>query len=117
MACFLLLNGRVNQLVKSKFQLEDLLFWPDISQEESAFVHRLAVRRRYSGGKTSSALLTWAVEYAQILGKRYLRLNCDASRPRLRAVYEGFDFRHHSNRQVGAYFVSRYEYEIPPQIT
>ena len=87
-----------------KFQLEDLLFWPDISQEESAFVHRLAIRRQYSGGKVSSALLA-------------LRLDCDASRPRLKAVYENFGFRHHSDRQVGAYFVSRYEYEIPPQIT
>ncbi|MEH2443187.1 GNAT family N-acetyltransferase [Nostoc sp.] len=100
-----------------KFQLEDLLFWPDISQEESAFVHRFAIRRRYSGGKVSSALLTWAIERAQTLGKRYLRLDCDASRPRLRAVYEGFGFRYHSDRQVGAYFVSRYEYEILPQVT
>ncbi|MCC5631169.1 GNAT family N-acetyltransferase [Nostoc sphaeroides] len=100
-----------------KFQLEDLLFWPDISQEESAFVHRLAIRRHCSGGKVSSALLTWAVEHAQTFGKRYLRLDCDASRPRLRAVYEDFGFRHHSDRQVGAYFVSRYEYKIPPQLT
>ncbi|AUB38665.1 Ribosomal protein S18 acetylase RimI and related acetyltransferases [Nostoc flagelliforme CCNUN1] len=100
-----------------KFQLEDLLFWPDISQEESAFLHRLAIRRHYSGGKVSSALLAWAVEHAQTFGKGYLRLDCDASRPRLRAVYEDFGFRHHSNRQVGAYFVSRYEYEIPPQMT
>ncbi|WP_392531099.1 GNAT family N-acetyltransferase [Nostoc sp. C117] len=98
-----------------KFQLEDLLFWPDISQEDSAFLHRFAVRRRYSGGKVSSALLAWAVERAQTLGKLYLRLDCDASRPRLRAVYESFGFRHHSDRQVDAYFVSRYEYEISPQ--
>jgi hypothetical protein len=28
-----------------KFQLQDKLFWPDIRQEESAFIHRLAVRR------------------------------------------------------------------------
>ncbi|WP_445628237.1 GNAT family N-acetyltransferase [Nostoc sp. DSM 114167] len=98
-----------------KFQLEDLLFWPDISQEESAFVHRLAVRRHYSGGKVSSALLAWAVEQAQKLGRHYLRLDCDASRPRLRAVYESFGFRHHSDKQVGAYFVSRYEYKISPQ--
>ncbi|MCC5666623.1 GNAT family N-acetyltransferase [Nostoc sp. CHAB 5784] len=100
-----------------KFQLEDLLFWPDISQEESAFLHRLAIRRHYSGGKVSSALLTWAVKHTQTLGRHYLRLDCDASRLRLRAIYEGFGFRHHSNRQVGAYFVSRYEYEIPPQLT
>ncbi|MBD2559553.1 MULTISPECIES: GNAT family N-acetyltransferase [Nostoc] len=100
-----------------KFQLEDLLFWPDISQEESAFVHRLAIRRQYSGGKVSSALLAWAVERAQTFGKRYLRLDCDASRPRLKAVYENFGFRHHSDRQVGAYFVSRYEYEIPLKVS
>ncbi len=100
-----------------KFQLEDLLFWPDISQEESAFVHRLAVRRRYSGGKVSSALLTWAIEHGQTLGRHYLRLDCKASRSRLRAIYENFGFRHHSDRQVGAYFVSRYEYEIPAQVS
>ncbi|MEH1936081.1 MAG: GNAT family N-acetyltransferase [Nostoc sp.] len=100
-----------------KFQLEDLLFWPDISQEESAFVHRFAVRRDYSGGKVSSALLTWAVKHTQTLGRHYLRLDCEASRSRLRAVYENFGFRHHSDRQVGAYFVSRYEYEIPPQVS
>jgi GNAT superfamily N-acetyltransferase len=100
-----------------KFQLEDFLFWPDISQEDSAFIHRFAVRRRYSGGKVSSALLTWAIEHAQTLGRRYLRLDCDASRPRLKAVYERFGFRHHSDRQVGAYFVSRYEYEILSQLT
>ncbi|MEH2169833.1 MAG: hypothetical protein V7K41_24920 [Nostoc sp.] len=65
----------------------------------------------------SLILLAWVVEHAQTLGKRYLRLDCDALCLRLRAVYEGFGFRYHSDRQVGAYFVSRYEYQIPPQVT
>jgi GNAT superfamily N-acetyltransferase len=95
-----------------KFQLEDPLFWPDIPQKESAFVHRLAVKRQFAGTGVSSALLNWAVARAKSLGKNYLRLDCEASRPRLRAVYERFGFRHHSDRQVGAYFVSRYEYRI-----
>ena len=34
------------------------------------------------------------------------------SRDRLRAVYERFGFQHHSNRQVGPYFVARYEVKI-----
>ena len=41
-----------------KFQLEDRLFWPDLSQEshdDSAFIHRLAVRRRYKGLGISTA--------------------------------------------------------------
>lgn len=95
-----------------KFQLEDTLFWPDIAQEESAFVHRLAVRRRFAGGAVSSAMLQWAVERARTLRRRYLRLDCEAARARLRKVYEQFGFRHHSDRHVGPYFVSRYEYEI-----
>src|SRR5690242_3576491 len=51
-----------------KFQLEDELFWPDLPQGRSAFVHRLAVRRRFAGGRISSALLSWAVERARSLG-------------------------------------------------
>jgi GNAT superfamily N-acetyltransferase len=95
-----------------KFQLEDLLHWPDVSQEQSAFIHRLAVRRRFAGGSVSSALLQWAVERARSLGRRYLRLDCEASRPRLRAVYERFGFAHHSDRQAGPYFIARYEYDV-----
>ncbi len=92
-----------------KFQLQDALFWPDTPTGEAAFVHRLAVRRTYSGGELSALLLQWAVERAATLGRRYLRLDCEASRPGLRAVYERFGFRHHSDREVGPYFVSRYE--------
>ena len=95
-----------------KFQLEDLLFWPDLPQEQSAFVHRLAVKRQFAGGRVSSALLQWAVLRTRSLGRSFLRLDCEASRPRLRAVYEHFGFRHHSDRQVGPYFVSRYEYDV-----
>src|SRR5688572_3881432 len=38
-----------------KFQLEDELFWPDVPPMQSAFLHRLAVRRRFAGGGISSA--------------------------------------------------------------
>ena len=92
-----------------KFQCSDTIFWPDVPPDESAFVHRIAVRRRFSGRDASSVLLAWAAERALALGCRYLRLDCEASRPRLRAVYERFGFCHHSDRQVGPYFVSRYE--------
>jgi GNAT superfamily N-acetyltransferase len=91
-----------------RFQLEDRLF----PQTESAFVHRLAVRRRYKGRGVSTALLQWAVERARAVGKRHLRLDCDESRPKLRALYEGFGFQLHSFRQVGSYYVARYEYAV-----
>ena len=95
-----------------KFQLEDYEFWPDIEQERSAFIHRLAIRRRFAGGQVSSALLRWSAQRTLSLGRSFLRLDCDALRPRLRAIYERFGFVHHSDRQVGSFFVSRYEYDV-----
>src|SRR5262245_9062703 len=95
-----------------KFQLTDSFFWPDVPQNEAAFIHRVAVRRKFSGGTVSFALLSWAAERTQALNRRFLRLDCEAARPKLRAVYERFGFRHHSDRQVGPYFVARYELEV-----
>ncbi len=94
-----------------KFQLSDPLFWPDVP-DDAAYIHRLAIRRRFAGGALSSALLHWAAERAAASGRRFLRLDCEASRPGLRAVYERFGFRHHSDRQVGPFFVARYEYPV-----
>jgi GNAT superfamily N-acetyltransferase len=84
-----------------------------VREGESAFVHRMAVRREYAGGAVSTALLTWAVDRTRALGRRYLRLDCDASRPKLRLVYERFGFQYHSDRHVGPYHVARYEYAVP----
>jgi RimJ/RimL family protein N-acetyltransferase len=95
-----------------RYQFEDPLFWPDVPEGESAYIHRLAVRRRAAGGAASRALMEWAVNRTRESGRHYLRLDTDASRPKLRAVYERFGFRHHSDRQVGPYYVARYEYDV-----
>lgn len=95
-----------------KFQLEDPLFWPDLATSDAAYVHRLAVRRHFAGRGVSTALLGWAAKRTLQLGRHLLRLDCDANRPRLRAVYEHFGFRYHSDRQVGRYLVARYQYEL-----
>jgi len=95
-----------------RFQLEDKLFWPDVPQHDSTFIHRLAVRRRFAGGEISSALILWAIARTHTLRRRYLRLDCIASRGRLQAIYERMGFRFHSNRQVGPYYVARYEYDV-----
>jgi GNAT superfamily N-acetyltransferase len=95
-----------------RFQLEDRLFWPDLDDDDSAFIHRLVVRRRYKGLGVSTALMEWAVSHARSMGKRYLRLDTDASRPKLRDLYERFGFQFHSFRQVGPYYVARYLYPV-----
>ena len=95
-----------------KFELEDPLFWPDMPRNEACYVHRLAVRRRYAGMGLSSALLGFAAMRTRELGRPYLRLDCESARPRLRAVYEAFGFRHHSDLEVSPYHVSRYVYDV-----
>ena len=92
-----------------RFQLEDARFWPDRPAGEAAFVHRLVVRRAFKGHGVAHALLEWAVTHARAHGRARLRLDCDADRPKLRALYESCGFRLHSYRQVGPYYVARYE--------
>jgi GNAT superfamily N-acetyltransferase len=95
-----------------KFQLEDARFWPDLPGNEAAYVHRIAVKRQFAGKGVSSKMLEWAANHAASLGRSYLRLDCEADRQALRAIYERFGFRFHSYRDVGPYHLSRYEYVI-----
>jgi GNAT superfamily N-acetyltransferase len=95
-----------------KFQLEDPIFWPDKPEQDAAYLHRLAIRRRHAGTGLSAAILRWAVNHTHTLGRQYLRLDCLASRPHLRAIYERFGFQYQDDRQVGPYLVSRYEYDV-----
>jgi GNAT superfamily N-acetyltransferase len=100
-----------------RFQLEDRLFWPDLEDDDSAFVHRLVVRRAFKGRGVSTALLAWAVDHARASGRRWLRLDCDAERTKLRALYERCGFSLHSYRQVTSYYVARYELSVSARLT
>ena len=96
-----------------RFQLEDRVVWPDaFGREEAVYMHRLAVRRAYAGTGVSTALMRWAADRGRCLDRAFLRLDCPAARPRLRAVYESFGFLHHSDRQVGPYWLARYELSL-----
>jgi GNAT superfamily N-acetyltransferase len=94
------------------YQIEDREFWPEASPGDAAYLHRMAVLRRHAGGAVSAALLRWAVARARAEGYRLLRLDCLADRPRLRAMYEHYGFRYHSDRVVPPYHVARYELSI-----
>ncbi len=95
-----------------RFQLEDSAFWPEAREDEAAYIHRLAIRRQYAGAGLSAFILDWAAARTRELGRRHLRLDCVASRPRLRAIYESFGFQHVDDRHIGPYFVSRYQYDV-----
>jgi GNAT superfamily N-acetyltransferase len=95
-----------------KFQLVDPVCWPEVPFGDSAFVHGFAVRRRFAGTGLSTALLSWAVDRSRLLGRKYIRLDCDATRPVLRAFYENFGFRYHSDTVMGPYLLARYQIRL-----
>ncbi|MBN1764249.1 MAG: GNAT family N-acetyltransferase [Sedimentisphaerales bacterium] len=93
-----------------KSQLGDELFWPDMAPGESAFVHRLAVKRTMAGKGLSDFMLDWAKQRSRELGRRFLRLDC-VPRPKLCAVYERNGFVRQDEKDVGPYHVARYEFD------
>ena len=88
------------------------MYWPDVPTGESAFIHRLAVWRKFASSGVSGALIDWAKRYAGALGKRSLRLDCREDRQDLCRLYEKAGFRKHSERQVGLLQMARFEYEF-----
>ncbi len=66
----------------------DPYFWPDIPQGESLFLHKVAVKRAFSGMGISKAMIDFAKQKAQTLGIKTLRLDCHQHRHKVRAVYE-----------------------------
>jgi GNAT superfamily N-acetyltransferase len=103
-------NGAIGGVIR--FQLDDPEFWPDVLPGEAAYIHRLAVRRRYAGGQVSFHLLDWAVAQTRKIGRTYLRMDVETPRRRLREIYEKYGFQYHSERNVGPYSVSRYQYLV-----
>ena len=92
-----------------RLDTEDPFFWPEIETGSSAFVHKLAVRRRWAKQGVSTALLAFARERALGLGRKHLRLDCVADRTALRSLYERFGFSLHSEIRKGASSFARYE--------
>lgn len=95
-----------------KFQLEDRQYWPESVDNEAAYVHKLVVRKSFSGEGLSSMMLEWAANRAGELGRPYLRLDCEASRGQLRRIYEKFGFRRVGDIDLSGRIMARFQLEI-----
>lgn len=91
---------------------DDPLFWPDVPPGESLFVHKLAVVPALQGAGVASRMLGFAGARAEALGKRYLRLDCAAERPRLRAFYERHGFCWVGERNADGFLAALYERDV-----
>ncbi len=94
-----------------RFQTEDSEYWDDVPHTDSAFVHRVAVKRNFAGKGVAIAMLDWAKLNAKSLNKTYLRLDCD-QREQLIKFYESQGFKFHSEKKRTPYTVNRYEFKL-----
>jgi GNAT superfamily N-acetyltransferase len=95
-----------------KVQSSDPRFWPDIGGDDSLFLHRLAVIPSFAEKGVSRVLIGCVIDEARRQERRYVRLDCAADRPKLRAVYERAGFRRHSDIHIEGFHLSRYQYEV-----
>jgi GNAT superfamily N-acetyltransferase len=94
------------------FQLHDKTYWPDMPEGDAAYIHKIILRRSATGKGLGAQIIAWAKEKARSLGMTYLRLDTEAARAKLCALYESAGFTRHSFRQVGRHYVIRYEMEV-----
>ena len=84
---------------------------------QSAYIHKLAVRREFAGQGYSKKMIEYAVDFCRQNGIRFLRLDCDAKRKKLCALYEqaGFlrtDTRQFLDTKYGDLLVAYYQMDV-----
>jgi GNAT superfamily N-acetyltransferase len=94
------------------FQLSDRLFWPDMPEGDAAYVHKIILKRSVAGRGLGRQIIEWARDKARGMGMKYLRLDTEAAREKLCALYESAGFTRHSERQVGRHYVVRFEMKL-----
>jgi GNAT superfamily N-acetyltransferase len=99
------------------YQLEDKPFWPHVERGESAFFHKVAVRRRVARQGVARAMVEWAIEKARGDDLPYLRMDTHSKRPKLRAFYEELGFVYVEEKVVNGFDVALYELRLKPSVT
>lgn len=95
-----------------RLQTHDPMFWPEIAEGTSAYLHKLAVPPAKQSQGLAHMLLGHAVDLTRERGLSSLRLDCKGGRPRLRSVYESFGFRAHPQIFLNGHAFDRYEFAI-----
>lgn len=93
-------------------QWADDTFWAD-RPPDAGYVHRLAVAVIGHGRGIGTAMLAWAEDATRNKGRSFLRLDCPAGNPSLRAYYESHGFEPRGEMILsgrwGTYEAARYE--------
>ncbi len=92
-------------------QWSDPFFWPQ-ANDDSGFIHKLVVRRRFAGMNVSRQMVEWAKQEARRRGKTYIRLDCAGDRPKLCSFYESLGFQQVDRRMVGVFDEAFFEMRL-----
>jgi GNAT superfamily N-acetyltransferase len=87
-------------------------FWPDILEGESLFIHKVVVARAWKGQNLSLQILDYACQQVLERGKKFLRLDTDATRPALCNLYENYGFVRVGRRLTNDFDYALYELEV-----
>jgi GNAT superfamily N-acetyltransferase len=90
---------------------EDKFFWPEIPPDDSIFLHKLAVARKYAARGLPAAIFDYAENLARQKNLRHLRLDC-ATRPKLCRVYESAGFSRVDEKNMRSFTVVRFKRAI-----
>ena len=97
-------------VIAALLQDRDPDIWPD--DGTALIVHKLAVRRAYAGRGLANRMLDFAAEHARAQGRKWLRLDTDATRPKLRSFYERAGFTHVGYKTLGHLHLALYEKKL-----
>ncbi len=92
-------------------QWSDPFFWPQ-AKDDSGYIHKLVVRRRFAGTNVSRQMVEWAKQEARRRGKEYLRLDCAGDRPKLCSFHESLGFQQVDRRMVGIFDEAFFEMHL-----
>jgi ribosomal protein S18 acetylase RimI-like enzyme len=93
-------------------QWYDPLFWPSAKENEAAYIHKLCVRRIYSGMGLSGKMVEYAVAECKKRGVHYLRLDTGWSREPLCKLYESLGFKRVGKKILGERHFALYEMKL-----
>lgn len=79
----------------------DQKYWSEIPQKKSLYIHKLAVKRAFSGKGISKELINYAKKLSLKNGADSLRLDCDLQRNKLRTLYESEGFMYVATKKSG----------------
>lgn len=89
-------------------QEQDPYFWPELTDQDSLFLHKLAIHPTYKGLNKGAEVIKLAELEASKRGLAWLRLDCDDRTP-LHKFYRGNGFQLVDVKQMDTFMVARYE--------